>query len=199
MTELTLSEGMYLGKGKHKRVYLLSTDQTKCVKVVFNKNSLDLKREFAFRKILEKKNLHSTIIPEYYGELKTNLGNGYVFELITDYDNAISYNLKQFCYRTEPALVKSVLKEFKKVYFREKIILSDIDPTNLLVQQYEKDKYRIRIIDNIGSPVIIPLEYYFESIQNKKVTKYWYKLLKWIVAESESFTEMVKNENGDWI
>lgn len=41
MTELTLSEGMYLGKGKHKRVYLLSTDQTKCVKVVFNKNSLD--------------------------------------------------------------------------------------------------------------------------------------------------------------
>ena len=100
MTELTLSEGMYLGKGKHKRVYLLSTDQTKCVKVVFNKNSLDLKREFTFRKILEKKNLHSTIIPEYYGEVKTNLGNGYVFELITDYDNAISYNLKQFCYRT---------------------------------------------------------------------------------------------------
>jgi hypothetical protein len=50
MTELTLSEGMYLGKGKHKRVYFLSTDQTKCVKVVFNKNSLDLKENLLLEK-----------------------------------------------------------------------------------------------------------------------------------------------------
>jgi hypothetical protein len=179
MTELILTEEMFIGKGAHKKVYLSPKDQAKCIKIIFNKKSRDLKREFAFRKILEKKNFHSIIIPEYYGQIKTNLGNGYVFELIRDYDNTISCNLKEFCYKTDPSLVKSILLDFKKVYFQEKIIVSDIDPFNLHVQQYEKDKYRIRIIDNIGSPVLIPLEYYFEGVRTKKVTRYWYKLLKW--------------------
>lgn len=76
-----------------------------------------------------------------------------------------------------------MLKEFKEQWFQEKIVTSDVDPANFLVQKLSAVRKRIRIVDNIGTPVLIPLAFYFDYFADKRFKRYWQRFVARLAQE----------------
>ena len=192
---IKLSEDLYIGRGMHKKVYIHPSNTALCVKVPFTNDDIDLKRELRYRKVLSSQKKLVSLIPQYHGVIKTNYGAGYVFERIRNYDNSCTMSVREFLRNyssvsNDTNILIDLLSNFKQSYFKELPITSDIDPGNLLVQK-NPDGYTIRIIDNIGSPVLIPLEYYINYFAKTKANRYWQRFLKWIQKENPS---LITNE-----
>lgn len=183
---INLNKDHILGVGYHKTTYIHPHNSSLCIKVPFFQNDVDLKRELSYRKVREKSWQDSLLLPAYYGTALTNEGLGYVFERIHDYNGKNSLSLKEFLklYQKEcgnPAFIdmlRKMLANLKQTWFAEKIVTSDTDPVNFMVQETAPAQYVIRIVDNIGTPVLIPLAFYFDFIAERRIKRYWARFLK---------------------
>lgn len=80
---------------------------------------------------------------------------------------------------------------FRYLLFREKIITSNMEPCNFCVQIVAPDFYRLRIMDNIGSPVLIPLIFYIDALALRHIKRYWRRFVldlnrqyPWLINEN---------------
>ena len=179
---LTLTDDLYLGVGMHKIVYAHPTDPHLCIKILHTTPDPDMQREFRYRKALGSRADSMTLLTKYFGEVETSKGKGYLFERVIDFDGKSSETmLKLFdeAIRDKSTLpdLEEILLGFKRVYFKEKILLAGIDADNYLVQRISPTESRVRIIDNIGTSAMIPLAYYFDSFAKKRALKYWRKFM----------------------
>ncbi len=183
MDKITLlSTFLLIGKGSHKKVYTDPTNANRCIKILRATPDYDMERELRYRGIREKRQLVSSLLPAYYGTVHTNLGLGYVFDRITDFDGYTSKSLRQIFDAAESdakpvPFLADVLRGFKTQLFQELIVTSDVDPSNFLLQRISDTQFRVRIVDNIGSSAFLPLVYYFDVIAKKRVKKYWRRFL----------------------
>lgn len=193
---ITLTENLFLGKGAHKKCYQHPTDKNLCVKIIFQTPDVDLEKELKYRKVLKLRNQKPLLLPKYLGTVKTNLGEGHIFERCCDYNGNTSLTIKQFI-ESQPASpehindIIQVILLFKKLYFQEKIVTSDMDPANFMIQRITENNYTIKIIDNIGTPVMIPLAYYFDYFAAQRTKKYWKRFLEYL---KRVFPDIFKSE-----
>lgn len=181
---IELTEDMFIGKGTQKAVYAYPGDSTKCIKVKIIDRNTDMEKELKYRAALKRRGQHKSMLPKYYGSVLTSGGGGHVFELVRDFDGQRSRELDE--YLKEPKLAEqllctnlmSLLLEFKKEFLKEMIVTSDMDPRNFLVQRLAEDKYRICVVDNIGTPVMIALAYWFDYFAKKRAERYWMRFVK---------------------
>jgi len=146
------------------------------------KNNIDLQKELKYRRTRKQP---SKLLPEYFGTIDTNLGTGYVFEKIYDFDGTLSLTLDEYIkkllikmnYLEVQNHIQSLLLSFQKLWFEEKIVTSNIELVNFMVQRKSPTETYIRIVDNIGTPVLIPLAYYFDYFAAKRAQKYWKRFL----------------------
>lgn len=180
---IDLSKAVLIGEGDHKRSFIDPTDPGRCIKVLFTYPDVDMERELAYRRSREKRNLASRLLPAYYGTVETTMGKGYVFERVADYDGSSSRTMQNLFDEADndnsmyPFIEKMMLK-FKKQLFQELIITSNVEPANFLVQRLSETEFTIRVIDNVGSPVLFPLAYYFDSFARRRIKRYWNRLLR---------------------
>ncbi|MBR1373315.1 hypothetical protein IJ556_02560 [bacterium] len=179
---ICLTEDLLIDKGAHKKVYADPLNAHRCIKILFAVPDTDIERELTYRKIRKKRNLVSSLLPVYYGTVQTNLGMGYVFERIVDFDGQTSKTLRQFFEEAKQdekllPLLEELLLKFKAHWFQEMLVISDVDPSNFMLQRISETEYKIRVVDNIGSPVFLPLAYYVDVIAQKRVKKYWRRFL----------------------
>ena len=179
-----LSEDMLYGKGYHKKCYLHPEYANLCIKIAYNEDGIDdLNREINYWKILNKRNKNYKILPKYYGKIITNKGEGYLFELIKNFDGTECKTLE------EALLDKDFLKAnyqniitllifLKNELFNNEIITLDLFAHNVLLQKINKTEYTIRLVNDMGSAVFIPLEYYFHYFDKSKVKRIWTKFVK---------------------
>jgi len=198
---IILTEDLFLGKGAHKKWYQHPTDKNLCVKILFQTPDVDLEKELAYRKALERRHKKSLLLPNYLGTCKTNLGEGYIFECINDYDGKVSESLYDFIKSVPPTKghLKKIINyiiEFRKIYATEKIVVSDTDPRNLMIQRLSPTEHTFKIIDNIGSPVLLPLAYYLGFVESKRAKKYWGRFM---VKLKSFFPEIFSDEIIDKI
>ncbi|MDL2059156.1 YrbL family protein [Mesosutterella sp. AGMB02718] len=193
---IDLSDAPFIGKGAHKKVFQDPRNPGRCIKVPFSLPDTDIERELAYRECpllrSAKGNRSASMLPQYFGTCRTSLGTGYVFELIRDYDGRISRTLQELLEEAEKdpkkrPSVRETLRLFKRQYFSECIVTSNVEPVNFLVQRVSPDRTSVRIIDNIGSPGLIPLAYYFHCCAALRARRHWRRLLEEI---SEHFPEM---------
>lgn len=177
-----MSDSLIIGRGAHKITYHHPTEHNLCVKILFEKNDIDMQRELKYRRTRKQP---SKLLPEYLGTIDTNLGTSYVFEKIYDFDNTLSLALDEYIKELLIKMneleiqkhIKSLLLSFQKLWFEEKIVTSNIELCNFMVQRKSPTEIRIRIVDNIGTPVLIPLAYYFDYFAVKRAQKYWQRFL----------------------
>ncbi len=182
-TPVFLTEDLYICGGTHKKVFIHPQADDLCIKIPHTTNDIDLKRELTYRKILSLKQDDKEMLPKYYGTIQTNLGKGFVFERIKDYDNSTSQDFEAFIKTIPPTqdgllFLKKVLQSFKKLYFQQNIVTSDIDPGNMVLQKTSPTSFTIKIVDNIGSPVLIPLEYISNYFLRRKTQRYYARFLR---------------------
>lgn len=180
---IILSELFLLGKGHHKAAYWYPGKPDLCIKIPYETPDYDLERELAYRRVRKKRNLPSSLLTEYYGTVATNLGTGYVFERMTDYNGNPSISLTDFlgsCNGNpeKEHFISQMLKKLYKDELEEEIITSDTNPDNFYLQETAPGEFRLRIIDNIGSHAHIPLLYYVSFLARQHVTKYWKRFLR---------------------
>lgn len=106
---------------------------------------------------MRQKNVSFDHLPNFYGRISTNLGDGFVVELIRDYDGQISKSLE---WQLNNGLAHSKLLGYLnelKTYFLENLIIFNYDMSikNLLFQKVSKNKARLVLIDGLGDVVFI--------------------------------------------
>ena len=178
-----LDENSYYGKGTHKKCFVHPSNSKLCIKIAYNRGGQkDLLREINYLKVLQRRKKDYSILPQYYGEIKTNLGTGYVYELIRDYDNAQSLTLEdiltnQNLFNIMFETVKNMLLFLKTSLLKNEIITMGLFPENIIFQKTAPDKYNIRLVNDMGSGVLIPLEYHFHYFAKAKVERRWQEFL----------------------
>ena len=192
MSILEITAELFIGEGGHQATYIHPLDKTKCVKIPHDPEDGDVKKELRYRRMCAKKLERSRLVTEYFGTIETNMGLGYVFERVLDFDGKTSKDLKDFLPKTKPDAktlqrIWTTLFIFKSDFLRENIAIVDTDITNFMVQEPTPGAYRVRIVDNIGTPVLIPLVYWFEFAAAWKAKRYWNRIVDWL-AENYSQT-----------
>lgn len=194
-----LNEGLLIGKGGNQTVYINPKNPAQCIKIS-NGVDNDHRREMKYRRSRELRHLpQSALLTGYYGSVETNLGTGYVFERIVDFDEAGSKTLEELIKLEIQAreekksvkeilgtdkrypFVKDVLLVFREELFKENIIIPDMGAFNYMVQFDTLTDWRVRIVDDIGSPTLIPIVYYIDFLGAGHVRRRWNKFIKEIM------------------
>ncbi len=178
--KLFLSRENILGRGTNKIVYYHPEDRNKCIKFSLDSSDeTDIHYELKFRKICKGRVERSTLLTKYYGTAETNLGTGYVFELVRDYDGQLSETFLDLLLREKasPAVYKA-LAVLKEKLFEELIITYKLFPDNFMIQRISETESRIRIIDGIGMHVLLPLPYYSETVAKRREKRIWEDFMK---------------------
>lgn len=183
-TILKLDGSLFYGKGSHKKCFIHPENTNLCIKVAYNRGGQkDLLREINYISVLRRRNKNYTLLPQYYGEVETNLGKGYVFEIIKDYDGNKCKTLEDFIisdklFSENFNLIITLLKKLKTELYDNEIITMVLFPENIIFQRTAENNYRVRIINDMGSSVLIPLEYYFTYFARTKILRRWIKFLE---------------------
>ena len=196
MEEIILSDELFIGMGGRQKTFIHPTDPSKCVKIAYSGNIRDVEKELRYRRICADKLKNSRLITKYFGEIPTNLGTGYVYERVRDFNGNTSKDLGVFLSSAstdEKSLktVESILLGFKEDFLRECIVTVDRNTANFMVQETSPNVYQVRIVDNIGTPVLIPLVYYFRFAAEWKSRRIWNR---WVDDMSTNFSHVVLPE-----
>ena len=199
MSVLTINEDLFIGSGGHQATYIHPRDKNKCIKIPHSPDDGDVRKEMRYRKICAGKLERSRLVTKFFGTVETNLGLGYVFERVMDYDGKTSRDMKKFLPKTKPDnetlhRIWTILFNFKSDFLQENIAIVDTDIENFMVQEPAPGVYRVRIVDNIGTPVLIPLVYWFEFAAAWKAKRYWNRIVAWL---AENYPEVIPPELAD--
>ena len=196
MQQILLTDKDLLAKGGERACYIYPSDNTKVIKTIFaqglhnNQNEL----EYTYMQYLERKGVDLSHITKCFGFVDTNIGKGLVYDRVIDFDNTPS---KSFRYYVANKLLsqdtQEQLVEELRIYLNKNLILFvDTSLTNLFCQQYEKDKFRLIIIDGLGAK---RTGVKFWLYRNSKIyTKYkiqrqWEKFIKMYKADIKRANE----------
>ncbi|WP_273178984.1 MULTISPECIES: YrbL family protein [Methylophaga] len=176
---LELSPATLVGKGLHREVHVHPDDDSKCVKVVVLRGKEETRREQAYYRFLQRRNIDWISLPQFYGNEETNMGPGAVFDLIRDDDRQVSKTLAFYLdnLSSTPELVESIsqaLIKLKRDLLEQNIITMTLKPKNMVLQ-LRNDGVRCLIIDNIGNSDIVPISSYVRFFGRKKIERKWGK------------------------
>ena len=182
---LHIDESLFLGRGLHKAAYAHPEDAGKVVKIPFKADDAELAHELAYRKSRERRHLASQTLTAYYGTVETDLGMGYIFERVQDFDGSPCPSVKERLQELNAIGDEKAAQEahqlaesVREAVFAERILTNDTGLLNFVLQRNSPQETVIRMIDNIGSPVLIPLVYYIDRMTLHHIRKYWRRVEK---------------------
>lgn len=182
---INIDKSSFFGKGHHRECYVHPEDKNLCIKIVVdgNHNSPQMLREKQYYKHLENRNICWDMLPKYYGDVKTNLGIGSVFDLVLDHDGQVAKTLEYYLGNIEEtkanyAELSQCFIKFKDYLFTQRIITSRLEPRNITCQRDASGIIRLSIIDNIGNSDFLPISNYSKYFAKKKITRRWDRFKK---------------------
>ncbi|PRM91309.1 hypothetical protein CJ672_09860 [Arcobacter cryaerophilus gv. occultus] len=153
MEEIILKKDDFFASGGERDCYIYPNDNTKLIKIEQNNKTRNQNElEFLYYDFLEKNKKPQTHIAKCFGFVNTNLGKGLVFEKIVNFNKTASLSFSKviennlLSEKTEIELIN----ELKNYIFSNKILFIDVGFFNILCQEYEKNKFRLIIIDGLG-------------------------------------------------
>lgn len=181
---LNLDKTLYLGKGRERAGYIHPKDNSKMIKIVYSKqeNLNQNELEYDYMNYLEKNNIPFSHITKCYGKILTNLGEGYIFDIVRDYDGEISKSFKEIVRNgiLSKSLEKELIEELKNYIFKNNILFIDIALSNILCQEIKENKYKLILTDGIGGkrPGLKSKLYQYSKLFTRyKVIKQWEKFI----------------------
>lgn len=192
---LKLDKSDFVGKGLHRECYRHPENNVLCVKVVVAGNDDETRREKKYYRHLEKRNISWEMIPEYHGDVETNLGTGSVFDLIVDHDGAVAKTLEYYLTsnkKTEArtAELKQALVSLKEYLLAHRIITMTLKPKNIVFPLVDAVEPRLVVIDNIGNSDFIPVCNYSDFFARKKILRKWQKFEESMLNDYPSNTAL---------
>jgi hypothetical protein len=168
----------FVGKGLHRVCYVHPENESYCIKVVVSGDYKECQREQKYYRFLESRNISWEMLSKFYGVVKTNLGQGAVFDLIRDYDGNISKTLEYYLTASEKTEshyleLSRAIRILKDYLHQQKIITMTLKSKNILFKRISHEEGRLVIIDNIGNSDLIPICNYSAYLSRKKILRKW--------------------------
>ena len=161
---LILKEEDFIGKGSERACYLHPNDKNKAVKVTYKNN----KREMNDWQHL----------PRFYGEVETNQGEGFIIEVIRDYDGEVSKTFAHYITENGVDFHKKEIEEFKDYFLRNRIIFNyGMMPKNILLRKRSKEKTELVLIDGLGDVSHFTLPNKIPYFARRRITRRWDKFI----------------------
>ena len=173
---IEISEDLYIGEGNQKKVYHHPHDERLCIKFAKPGNRrrlVGLKREIRYT-VKHQGNL--PFLAKYIQEQDTNMGTGYVFELIKDYNDEISQPLDFYIHKN---LITDLELKIAKVY--KKLIMhrspvSDLHASNFLLKIGENNEQSLHLVDGFGNSDFIKICDFSKRLLKNKLNRKFIKL-----------------------
>lgn len=157
--KLILAKEHFIARGGERECYSHPLDPTKVVKVLYKKDGVyayngsrnDLDR--IYYNFLKKSKISFFNLTKCYGFANTNLGKGLIFDKVCDYNGKISMALSDVIAKkilnstTESTLINNL----QTYVLKNNILFIDSGLHNILCCEYEKNKYKLVIIDGLGA------------------------------------------------
>ena len=177
------SDKLVIGVGAHRACYIHPEDHRKCIKVIYSQNdpiaSKEIKRELAYYRHLNSYLKDWRGLTRYYGTVETNLGTGYVYDRIVDFDGKISQTIRDR-YTLENLQnnwqeLKEIVEKLEKYMWDNRIITMALKPHNVLCHRISENEIFPVICDNIGVATRIPVVLYCPWLCRRKQKKLFAK------------------------
>ncbi len=181
---LILEDKDFIAKGNERACYLHPDDDSMTVKVTYKENkrkkNKQSKKEISYYKELEKKAInYSKHLPKFYGEVKTNRGDGFIIELIKDYDGNISKSFDYYIKKDGVEKYKNELEKYKNYFLDNCIIFNyGMMPKNILLRKNSETDFDLVLIDGLGDVSYFTLPNKIPYFARKKIQRRWDKFAK---------------------
>ena len=186
MTEkIILSKELLIDRGGGERdCFNHPLDSKKVIKILHKKDEIHRNQnelEYRYLSFLEANKVPFTHISKCCGYVETNLGIALVCDKICNYDGTLSKSLKDVI---GTKLLKQkedmLIIELRDYIFKYNILFLDVNLSNILCCEYEKDKYKLIIIDGIGTArdaFRLKMYFIFNWYSKYKIKKQWKKFI----------------------
>ena len=181
---LTIKEEDYIAEGLARKCFYHPDNRDLCIKV--GKPGIEeehLYKEIKYYKKIRKKDTSKFGYPfyaQYYGEAPTNLGTGFIYDLVKDETtNNISLTLRHYlemdnCPFTDAQIVDA-LHRLKNQMIAHRVFVGDLRARNLCCKVLTDGSMELVVIDGIGHRDFFPLADWFSYYAKKKVERRFVK------------------------
>lgn len=191
-----VDENLFIGEGRNRKCYIHPSDKNLCIKISSKKGLRSSNRERRYFKRLHWYSKNMKMISDYRGTIKTNLGNGDMFELIRDSDGSISKSLKYYLSLNDENTNSQVIEQIEKlrIYLTKVyILISDLGLDNILLQKDSNNNLKLMVIDGIGDNNQVPFLEFIKPLGLKRSAKKWEQLKSRIMETSPHIANSIKS------
>lgn len=182
---INLNQDLLIARGGERDCYIHPQDNSKVIKIVHkeglhnNQNEL----EYSYMKFIKKRVTDFSHTTDCYGYIKTNLGQGLIFDRVLDFDGTPS---KSFRYYVAHKLIpldeqQKLINQLKDYLEKNLILFVDTSLTNIFCAKMDENKYKLIIVDGLGAKrtgVKFVMYKISKAYTKYKIKRQWEKFMK---------------------
>jgi len=179
-----LTEDHYIAEGLARICYQHPENLNLCIKIGKpNVEVAHLYKEIKYFHKIKRKDISKYEYPfyaMYHGEIDTNLGVGFVYDLIKDEPTGeISLTLRHYLEMENSPISDTVfvteLNRLKQQMITHKVHVGDLRARNICVKLFKDNSIQLIVIDGLGHRDFFPLADWFHYFTKKKVERRFVK------------------------
>lgn len=162
-TPIELTDDLFIAKGMSRACYSHPSDNGKVIKIYLgteNHGKVDSRDpniiEKTYLEAMQKRHGKIAHLPEYYGEVDTNLGKSYIFEKITDANGEVSktlhYYLQENILNFQQA--EQIIYSLYRYFLNKKIAVIDRNLQNIALKILDNGEFLPVLIDGFGASTL---------------------------------------------
>lgn len=194
-TLVNIDENLFIAKGMGRKCYIHPNDTNLCIKIPTPRGERSANRERRYFKRLHLYGKNMEMIADYRKSIKTDIGNGDIFELIRDSDGSISKSLGYYLSLNASDINEQITEQIEalRVYLStEYILISDLGSENILLQKDSNGNLKLIVIDGIGDNNQVPFLEFVKPLGLKRSAKKWEQLKSEVMSLSPDVAKNIK-------
>ena len=156
MLKIKLNQRGYITEGSQRLLYRHPENPELCIKIPkAESNGRYISREIKYTKKYQNK---INNIPSFHGEIHTDLGTGYIFDLVKNHDGSVAQTLRDYVDGgADIAIIRQKIEQLYALLLEKHIIVSDLHAGNILVRHITDSDYDLWIVDGLGNSDFIKI------------------------------------------
>ena len=184
MSYIQLKHTPILTQGSHHEYYRHPESHGKCIRIATDHDGQrSSNREMTFIQLMRGRDRSTKTLPRFYGLIRTDLGLGYVYDFIENYDGTPAPTLADILSDERMLLehvgiekLKNLLTFLHEDIIENQIISTKMTPRKILFPKSSDSIIHIYLTEPLGSSALIPLEYISNYFALRKIHSKWEKL-----------------------